>query len=195
MVNILVAMLLLTLGISTLLLKNDDTQDAKVAIDSVRNELVQKQRHSEQKRTIAEERMKTVIATLNDSLKQLAATNEQLKKELNREDNLKKDALKALQREIAKSRIDQHLDTLSHWKYRWPDLSQRIAAVGQFIFGYTDNLQKQYDRNIADRIRESMLKEWQRWSKQVTGKMEILFIGEKEGDYKNHRNMPPTLKF
>ena len=194
-VNILVAMLLLALGLTTLLLNNDDTQEAKVAIDSVRNELVQKQQHSEQKRTIAEERMKTVIATLNDSLKQLAATNEQLKKELNQEEDLKKEALKALQREIAKSKINQHLDTLSHWNYRWQDLSQRVAAVAQFIHGYTDNLQKQCDHAAADRIRETMLKEWQRWSNQVTGKMELLLRAEKEFDYTKHRNMPPQIKF
>ena len=193
--NILIATLLLTLGISALLLKNDDTQEAKVAIDSVRNELVQKQRHSEQERTIAEERMKTVIATLNDSLKQLAATNEQLKKELNQEEDLRKEALKALQREIAKSKINQHLDTLSHWNYRWQDLSQRVAAVAQFIHGYTDNLQKQCDRAVADRIRETMLKEWQRWSNQVTGKIELFLRAEKELDYKSHRNMPPNRKF
>ena len=194
-VNILVAMLLLALGLTALLLNNDDTQETKVAIDSVRNELVLKQRHSEQKRTIAEERMKTVIATLNDSLKQLAATNEQLKKELNQEEDLKKDAMKALQREIAKSKINQHLDTLSHWNYRWQDLSQRVAAVAQFIHGYTDNLQKQCDRAAADRIRETMLKEWQRWSNQVTGKMELLLRAEKELDYTKHRNMPPKVKF
>jgi serine/threonine protein kinase len=194
-VNILVAMLLLALGLTTLLLNNDDTQETKVAIDSVRNELVQKQQHSEQKRTIAEERMKTVIATLNDSLKQLAATNEQLKKELNQEEDLKKEALKALQREIAKSKINQHLDTLSHWNYRWQDLSQRVAAIAQFIHGYTDNLQKQCDHAAADRIRETMLKEWQRWSNQVTGKMELLLRAEKELDYTKHRNMPPKVKF
>ena len=193
--NILVAMLLLALGLTTILLNNDDTQETKVAIDSVRNELVQKQQHSEQKRTIAEERMKTVIAMLNDSLKQLAATNEQLKKELNQEEDLKKDAMKALQREIAKSKINQHLDTLSHWNYRWQDLSQRVAAVAQFIHGYTDNLQKQCDRAAADRIRETMLKEWQRWSNQVTGKMELLLRAEKELDYTKHRNMPPKVKF
>ena len=194
-VNILVAMLLLALGLTTLLLNNDDTQETKVAIDSVRNELVQKQQHSEQKRTIAEERMKTVIATLNDSLKQLAATNEQLKKELNQEEDLKKEAMKALQREIAKSKINQHLDTLSHWNYRWQDLSQRVAAVAQFIHGYTDNLQKQCDHAAADRIRETMLKEWQRWSNQVTNKMELLLRAEKESDYTKHRNMPPQVKF
>ena len=194
-VNILVAMLLLALGLTTLLLNNDDTQETKVAIDSVRNELVQKQQHSEQKRTIAEERMKTVIATLNDSLKQLAATNEQLKKELNQEENLKKEALKALQREIAKSKINQHLDTLSHWNYRWQDLSQRVAAIAQFIHVYTDNLQKQCDHAAADRIRETMLKEWQRWSNQVTNKMELLLRAEKESDYTMHRNMPPQVKF
>jgi serine/threonine protein kinase len=194
-VNILVAMLLLALGLTTLLLNNDDTQETKVAIDSVRNELVQEQQHSEQKRTIAEERMKTVIATLNDSLKQLAATNEQLKKELNQEEDLKKEALKALQREIAKSKINQHLDTLSHWNYRWQDLSQRVAAIAQFIHGYTDNLQKQCDHAAADRIRETMLKEWQRWSNQVTNKMELLLRAEKESDYTKHRNMPPQIKF
>jgi serine/threonine protein kinase len=194
-VNILVAMLLLALGLTTLLLNNDDTQETKVAIDSVRNELVQKQQHSEQKRTIAEERMKTVIATLNDSLKQLAATNEQLKKELNQEEDLKKEAMKALRREIAKSKINQHLDTLSHWNYRWQDLSQRVAAIAQFIHGYTDNLQKQCDHAAADRIRETMLKEWQRWSNQVTNKMELLLRAEKESDYTKHRNMPPQIKF
>lgn len=194
-VNTLIALLLLALGISTFLLKNDDTQEAKVAIDSVRNELVQKQQHSEQKRTIAEKQMKTVIATLNDSLKQLAATNEQLKKELGKEDGLKKEALKALQREIAKSKINQHLDTLSDWHYRWPDLSQRVAAVGQFVYGYTDNLQKQCDRVMADRIRETMLKEWQQWSKQVTGRMELLFRRENDVDFTKHKNMPPKVKF
>ena len=194
-VNILVAMLLLALGLTTLLLNNDDTQETKVAIDSVRNELVQKQQHSEQKRTIAEKQMKTVIATLNDSLKQLAATNEQLKKELGKEDELKKEALKALQREIAKSKINQHLDTLSDWHYRWPDLSQRVAAVGQFVYGYTDNLQKQCDRVMADRIRETMLKEWQQWSKQVTGRMELLFRRENDVDFTKHKNMPPKVKF
>ena len=139
--------------------------------------------------------MKTVIATLNDSLKQLAATNEQLKKELGKEDELKKEALKALQREIAKSKINQHMDTLSDWHYRWPDLSQRVAAVGQFVYGYTDNLQKQCDRVMADRIRETMLKEWQQWSKQVTGRMELLFRRENDVDFTKHKNMPPKVKF
>jgi hypothetical protein len=40
-----------------------------------------------------------------------------------------------------------------------------------------------------------MLKEWQRWSNQVTNKIELLLRAEKEFDYRSHRNMPPQVKF
>jgi hypothetical protein len=54
------------------------------------------------------------------------------------------------------------------WKYRWPDLTQRVMAVNQFCYDYTDRLSEEYfSLSERDRILEAMLSEWQRWQQQV----------------------------
>ena len=98
----------------------------------------------------------------------LAIGNLQLRKQVNRVQDAKEEAMEVLQEEMEKSQVNQHLDTLSNWNYHWPDLNERILNVNRFIYDYTDRLDDNLsEQEVAD-IRKYLLDEWQRWSEKVS---------------------------
>lgn len=87
--------------------------------------------------------------------------------ELNRVARAEKDAITALHEQMDRTQLSQHIDTLSQWKYRWPDLTQRVMAVNQYCYDYTDRLDERFTSSDRDQIRESMLTEWQQWQQKI----------------------------
>jgi len=63
--------------------------------------------------------------------------------------------------------LDQHTDTLTRWEYRWKDFMQRVMAVNQFCYDYTDRLDERFSDSDRDRIREALLNEWQLWQQRI----------------------------
>lgn len=63
--------------------------------------------------------------------------------------------------------LKQHVDTLKQWEDRWPDLTQRVMAVNQYCYDYTDRLDERFTSSDRDQIRESMLTEWQQWQQSI----------------------------
>ena len=149
--------------------------DQSLAIDSLRQELQhQKQMGQEQQQAFAqtqqtmEQNTTQALQQLHDSINLLTTANEQLSNELNREAKSREEALKALQERIKRSGIDRHTDTLTQWKYRLPDLSERVMAVNQFCYDYVEHrLPESLDEGQRERIRQAMLNEWQKWQKGV----------------------------
>lgn len=97
--------------------------------------------------------------------RKLTAANTALQEELTRAERAKTAALQALRKEIEHSKIDQHLDTLNKWQYRWPDLSIRMTNVSRFIYNYVDGLE--LTAQERDQVRQAMLDVWQQWSAKV----------------------------
>lgn len=87
--------------------------------------------------------------------------------ELNRVARAEADAITALHEQMDRTQLSQHIDTLSQWKYRWPDLTQRVMAVNQYCYDYTDRLDERFTSSDRDQIRESMLTEWQQWQQKI----------------------------
>ena len=132
-------------------------------LDSLRQQMsLQEQMSQEQER-----QMNSNLGLLSDSLHRMASDNEQLQSQLHRVDDAKKTALQELRRQMKASALDRHVDTLSRWDYRWPDLSRRISKVNRFIYDYTDNLAASFTAQERDQIRESMMNEWQSWSSRL----------------------------
>jgi len=90
-----------------------------------------------------------------------------LDNELNRVTYAKGEAIEALHAEMERTQLDQHTDTLTCWEYRWKDFMQRMMAVNQFCYDYTDRLDDRFTDNDRDRIREAMLNEWQLWQQRI----------------------------
>lgn len=90
-----------------------------------------------------------------------------LSNEINRVADAKTVAIAALHNVMEHSRLNEHIDTLTQWEYRWPDLSQRVMQVNQFCYDYADRLPADYSPDERDRIREAMLNEWQQWQLRV----------------------------
>ncbi len=90
-----------------------------------------------------------------------------LDNELNRVSNAKTEAIEALHIEMERTQLAQHTDTLTRWEYRWTDFMQRVMAVNQFCYDYTDRLDERFSDNDRDRIRETMLNEWQSWQQHI----------------------------
>ena len=147
------------------------------AIDSLQRQLRQQQAESDKRQRESNEaqaamqtQMSRNMATLSDSIRHLTDANTALQDELTRTDRAKAEALKALHKEIERSQIDRHLDTLSKWEYRWSDLSTRVADVSRFIYNYADGLA---DRNgdlsqqERDQVRQAMLDDWKQWSSKT----------------------------
>ena len=149
--------------------------DQSLAIDSLRQELQhQRQMGQEQQQAFAqtqqtmEQNTTQALQQLHDSINILTSANEQLSNELNREGLCREEGLKALQERIRRSGIDRHTDTLTQWKYRLPDLSERVMAVNQFCYDYVEHqLPETLDEGQRERIRQAMLSEWQKWQKKV----------------------------
>lgn len=149
--------------------------DQSLAIDSLRQELHhQRQMGQEQQRSFAltqqtmEENTTQALQQLHDSINILTSANEQLSNELNREALCREEGLKALQERIRRSGVNRHTDTLTEWKYRLPDLSERVMEVNQFCYDYVERqLPATLDEGQRERIRQAMLTEWQKWQKKV----------------------------
>lgn len=92
---------------------------------------------------------------------------EAMDNELNRVARAEADAITALHEQMDRTQLSQHIDTLSQWKYRWPDLTQRVMAVNQYCYDYTDRLDERFTSSDRDQIRESMLTEWQQWQQKI----------------------------
>lgn len=152
------------------------------AIDSLQRQLQEqqaeseeRQRESQEAQTAMQQQMNESMATLSDSIRHLTAANAALQEELTRTDRAKTTALQALHREIAHSQINQHLDTLSKWEYRWPDLSARMTDVSRFIYDYVDGLaeggngpaQESLSQQERDQVRQAMLDAWKEWSRKL----------------------------
>ena len=152
------------------------------AIDSLQRQLQEqqaeseeRQRESQEAQTVMRQQMNESMATLSDSIRHLTAANAALQEELTRTDRAKTAALQALHREIAHSQIDRHLDTLSKWEYRWPDLSARMTDVSRFIYDYVDGLaeggsgraQEGLSQQERDQVRQAMLDAWKEWSRKM----------------------------
>lgn len=113
---------------------------------------------------------------------------------MKKEEKLQQAALAALHKEMQRSGVEQHINTLTRFKYRWKDLSQRIAAVGLFVHKYVSGLENQCDRGCRDRIRESLLNEWQSWSNKNSQRIEILLSKGVRNDTIIRQNRPPNIK-
>ena len=87
--------------------------------------------------------------------------------ELNRVAYAKTEAIEALHEEMERTQLTKHTDTLTMWKYRWPDLTQRVMVVNQFCYDYADRLDERFSSSDRDRILEAMLSEWQEWQQRV----------------------------
>ena len=92
---------------------------------------------------------------------------EAMDNELNRVARAEKDAITALHEQMDRTQLAQHIDTLSQWEYRWPDLTQRVMAVNQYCYDYTDRLDERFTSSDRDQIREAMLTEWQQWQQKI----------------------------
>ena len=92
---------------------------------------------------------------------------EAMDSELNRVERAEKDAIAALHEQMERTQLKQHIDTLSQWEYRWPDLTQRVMAVNQYCYDYTDRLDERFTSSDRDQIREAMLTEWQQWQQKI----------------------------
>ena len=92
---------------------------------------------------------------------------EAMDSEMNRVERAETDAIAALHEQMDRTQLSQHIDTLSQWEYRWPDLTQRVMAVNQYCYDYTDRLDERFTSNDRDQIREAMLTEWQQWQQKI----------------------------
>ena len=92
---------------------------------------------------------------------------EAMDSEMNRVARAEKDAIAALHEQMDRTQLAQHIDTLSQWEYRWPDLTQRVMAVNQYCYDYTDRLDERFTSSDRDQIREAMLTEWQQWQQKI----------------------------
>lgn len=92
---------------------------------------------------------------------------EAMDSEMNRVERAETDAIAALHEQMDRTQLAQHIDTLSQWEYRWPDLTQRVMAVNQYCYDYTDRLDERFTSSDRDQIRESMLTEWQQWQQKI----------------------------
>ena len=90
-----------------------------------------------------------------------------LDNQLNRVEYAKVEAIDALHAEMERTQLNAHTDTLTRWEYRWKDFMQRVMAVNQFCYDYTERLDNNFTQEDCDRIRETMLNEWQSWQQRV----------------------------
>lgn len=92
---------------------------------------------------------------------------EAMDSEMNRVARAEADAITALHEQMVQTQLKQHVDTLKQWEDRWPDLTQRVMAVNQYCYDYTDRLDERFTSNDRDKIRETMLTEWQQWQQSI----------------------------
>lgn len=92
---------------------------------------------------------------------------EAMDSEMNRVARAEKDAITALHEQMERTQLKQHVDTLKQWEDRWPDFTRRVMAVNQYCYDYTDRLDERFTSNDRDKIRETMLTEWQQWQQSI----------------------------
>jgi serine/threonine protein kinase len=155
------------------------------AIDSLQRQMAQQQTEnasrlaeSQMEQVAIREQMGRSMATLSDSINRLTSANKQLQAELNRSDRVKAEALQALKQVIRRSQIDHHLDTLSQWRYRWTDLSNRTYNVSNFIYQYADQLKLQMGQQEVDQVLRVMLDYWKEWSMRVSTRANVIRLKE-----------------
>ena len=182
------------LTLQTWRLQHTGNSASLVALDSMRTELDLQRQHSHNAMAALSQQMKDSKTSLGDSIQHLVSANEQLQEQLKKEEKLQQAALVALHKEMRHSGVEQHTDTLTRFEYRWKDLSLRIAAVGQFAHKYVDGLEDQCDRGCRDRIRESMLNEWQSWSNEISQRIILLLPKDVRNDTILRHNLPPDIK-
>ena len=172
-VLLLILVLLSIVIIQTLRLqKTTDLAQTQAELDSMRHMMDIQKQQSREDLQLMEQQMNTTMGLLSDSLRHMASDNEQLHNQLHRVEDAKKKALKALHSQMKATALDCHLDTLSRWSYRWPNLSNRVISVNRFIYEYTDNLPDSFSVQERDQIRESLLNEWQSWSRKISNRVQ-----------------------
>jgi serine/threonine protein kinase len=92
-------------------------------------------------------------------------------RQLNKMETGKQQALEALSREMNATQLEEHIDTLSRWDYRWPDLNTRLMDVCKFIYAYTDALPSSYSQYDRDQITEAMLSRYSQWNDEITDRV------------------------
>ena len=92
-------------------------------------------------------------------------------RQLNKMETGKQQALEALALEMKATQLKEHIDTLSHWDYRWPDLNNRLIDVCKFIYAYTDALPSSYSQYDRDQITEAMLSRYSQWNDEITDRV------------------------
>ena len=146
----------------------NDIDSLRQQIDQQRAASDSQQQQADQERLSMKQQMVASMGAMSDSIRRLTADNEQLKSNLNQAEQARRTALQALQREMERSQVGRHLDTLSHWSYRWPDLTARIANVNRFIYQYTEHHGGGLSPQERDQIRQTMLDQWQTWSHNIS---------------------------
>lgn len=200
------SLLVVLLGVQTWRLHSADAdrQQIEVCIDSLRTQLhsqqqrvAKQQEHSAMTQAAMEQQIAASMRTLSDSIQRLNMSNEQLHSQLTIGERAQAAAMKALRQEMRRSGVRQHLDTLSDWAYRWPDLTQRIVGVSQFVHSYVEALPSELGHVYRDNVRDAMLGEWQSWSRQLSTQADAIrhkAPQQNKDDVKTHRNKPPKDK-
>ncbi len=111
--------------------------------------------------------MAAVVAVLLGVVGLLLWRVQAMDNELNRMAYAKEKAIEALYEQMGRTQLTQHVDTLTQWEYRWPDLTQRVMVVNQFCYDYADRLDQRFTSDDRDRIREALLSEWQQWQQHI----------------------------
>ena len=57
---------------------------------------------------------------------------------------------------MRETKIDQHLDTLSNYKYIWPDLTKRSQSGYRAIETYLQQIESSFDESERAQIAETM---------------------------------------
>ena len=184
---------LIAFVVSGMLSSSTSSREQNAFIDSLQQQMTMEQKRnaarlteSRQEQAAMKEQMSNSMAMLGDSIKQLTAVNEQLQEELTRTSRAKAAALQALDQAIKRSQIDHHLDTLSLWAYRWPDMTNRVYDVSRFIYSYSDKLKTQMSKQETEQVCRAMLDHWQKWSSHVTERANAIRT-------KSKRDLPDAL--
>ena len=90
---------------------------------------------------------------------------------LNRPEEARVQALEALHQKMKESGVAEHIDTLSRWEWRYPDLNDRIMSVCQYVYEYTDSLSAAFNQYECDQIMEMMLDDFQQWNERIQNRI------------------------
>lgn len=103
------------------------------------------------------------VAQLIDTIAELKAYNRQVKAQKaiqedkrKRQRNAIEKGIKIIDRTMRETKIDQHLDTLSNYKYIWPDLTKRSQSGYRAIETYLQQIESSFDESERAQIAETM---------------------------------------